>query len=65
MSYHIYESHPHTHRDIAVLVDDDLVIAKYADNDDVFFISSGEESDIREEFIAEFGEEFAKRVFLS
>lgn len=65
MSYHIYETHPQNKREIAILVDDDLVIAKYESDDDVFFIANSEECDIREELIAEFGEEFTDRVLIS
>lgn len=62
MSYHIYETHPQNHRPIAIMIDDDLVIAKYESDDDVFLIAS---DDIREELIAEFGEEFTDRVLIS
>lgn len=65
MSYHIYENHPDNHREISILIDDDLIIAKYEDDDDVFFTANSEDSDIREEFTSEFGEEFASRVFAS
>lgn len=62
MSYHIYETHPKNKREISILVDDDLVIAKYDDDDDIFLIASDE---IREELINEFGEEFTDRVLIS
>lgn len=63
MSYHIYETHPDNKREIAILIDEDLIIAKYEDDDDVFFTASAEDGDVREEFTSEFGEEFADRVF--
>ena len=63
MSYHIYETHPKNKREISILVDDDLVIARYDDDDDVFLIASDEF--IREELINEFGEEFTDRVLIS
>lgn len=62
MSYHIYETHPKNKREISILVDDDLVIAKYESDDDIFLIASDE---IREELINEFGEEFTDRVLIS
>lgn len=62
MSYHIYETHPKNDRPIAIMIDDDLVIAKYESDDDVFLIAS---DDIREELINEFGEEFTDRVLIS
>jgi hypothetical protein len=64
MSYHIYETHPENNRPISILVDDDLVIAKYEDDDDIFFTANqDEEDDVYEMVVNEFGAELADRLF--
>jgi hypothetical protein len=65
MSYHIYETHPENNRPISILVDDDMVIAKYEDDDDVFLMATSEDTeDLFVEVMNELGEELARRVFV-
>ena len=63
MSYHFYDAHPENGREIAVLVDDESIVAKYEDDDDVFLMAYADEEDLRDTVIAEFGEEFASVRF--
>lgn len=64
MSYHFYDNHPANSREIAVMVDDDMIYAKYEDDDDVFFVANSEDENLRDAVVSEFGEDFAKRLFL-
>ena len=64
MSYHIYETHPENNRPISILVDDELVIAKYEDDDDIFFTAnSEEEDDVYGMVVNELGAVLADRLF--